>query len=626
VSDYCEKSARYIDAVLSGRFITNRWTKLACKRQQDDLAKQDQEFWKYFFSEDAANDVCDFLECLTHVKGKMGGQPFHLEDWECFIVCTLFGWKQKSNPSLRRYRRSFLEMGKGNGKSFISSGLALYMLAADSEPGSEVLCVARSKDQSKVVFDTTREIARANPQLCSLFDIKPLQDTVTHGTSCTMRAATNQSKSLAGTLPHFIVADETWAWPKVELLEECERAVDKRDNSMLSTITHAAAGTGSVGYQQHETACAILSGELVDERTFVCVWSSEGYAWTDAAALIAANPCLGVSVYEDTLTEARDRAVKVPALQVSFRAKNLCEWIGSDITWIDPMKLDACREKNLCMEDFKFWKKGEPNVEADGALRPFTVGLDLSKRMDLCAVVYLTMAYRENAEHYFAFGEYFLPEETLANSPIAKYRSLAASGNIQSMPGPTNDLEQIQRGVLSKFKRYLGYGAVENPDGYNFVLASYDAWQAQQMQGNLEKAGLPSVPFEKTSKYYSPTMEFFAALVAEGRFHFPYEDGFLLWCFQNIVCHYDRNNNVFPNRASDDRKIDGAISLLYALRAAMTNGGDIMRVTKQSCPMMFFFDDGIAPKIPDGKGGLKDVPGPKEERHDASHPADREMM
>jgi phage terminase large subunit-like protein len=603
---YNEKAARYIDDVLSGKLVTNRWTKLACQRQRDDLAKQEQESWPYFYDENAAQDVCAFLEILTHVKGKFGGQPFVLEDFQCFIVCAAFGWKRKDNPKLRRYRRLFVEMGKANGKSFLSSGLGLFMLAADSEPGSEILCVARSKDQAKVVFDSSREIARANPQLCDLFDIQPLQETITHGTSCVMRPATNQSKSLAGTLPHFIVADETWAWPKVELLEECERAIDKRDSSMLSTITHGAAGTGSVGYQQHETACAILSGELVDERTFACIWSAEGFLWTSDDALKAANPNLGVSVYEDTLKEARDRAVKVPALQVSFRAKNLCEWIGSDITWLDPDKLAACREKNLCMEDFKFWRTDEPNITSADERRPFVVGLDLSKRMDLCAVVYLTMAYRAGVEHYCAFGEYFLPEETPANSPIAKYRSLAAAGNIQSMPGPTNDLEMIQRIVLSKYRHLLGYGAVDNPDGYNFIFASYDSWQAQQMQGNLERAGIPSIPFEKTTKYYSPTMEYFAALVAEGRFHFPYDDNFLLWCFQNVVCHYDRNQNLFPNRAADDRKIDGAISCLYALRAAMSNGGDVMRPVKQSCPVAYIMgDNSVMQPAPDGSGNVQ---------------------
>ena len=58
---YVQKANRYIDDVLSGKLVTNRWTKLACQRQLDDLAKQEQENWPYFFDENAAQDVCSFL-------------------------------------------------------------------------------------------------------------------------------------------------------------------------------------------------------------------------------------------------------------------------------------------------------------------------------------------------------------------------------------------------------------------------------------------------------------------------------------------------------------------------------------------------------------------------------------
>jgi phage terminase large subunit-like protein len=599
--DHVALANQYIADVLDGKIITNRWVKLACQRQRDDLARTD---FPYFFDPQAATDVCSFLEVLTHVKGRLGGLPFILEPFQCFIVCTLFGWKRKDQPHLRRFRRSFTQMGKANGKSFISSGLAAYMLACDGEPGSEVLCVARAKNQAQVVFDTTREILRANPKVCELFDIRPLTEMIMHGTTCTMRPATNQSKSLAGTLPHFIVADETWSWASVELLEECERAIDKRDNSMLSTITHAASDLSSVGHQQYETACAVLTGELVDERSFSCMWSSEGYPWTSDEAIQAANPCLGISVYEDTLKEARDRAIKVPALQVAYRAKNLCEWIGSDITWLDPEKLAACREKNLKMADYRLWHCGEPGVDAPDRLRPFTVGLDLSKRTDLCCVCYVTMAYRDGKEHFFAWVDSYLPEATIANSPIAKYRTLAACGNIISMPGPTNDLDEIQRQVLAKYRRRLGYGAVENPNGFNIVMAAYDSWQANQMAGNLERAGISSIPFEKTAKYYSPTMEWLAALILEGRFHFPAESHALLWAFSNIVVHRDRNENIFPNKPDPDRKIDPAISCLYALRAAMSKEGNIMRIDDQGCPRVsFIFEDGSS-RSTDARGNL----------------------
>ena len=142
--DYCAAANQYIEDVLSGTVIAGKWTRLACQRQRDDLTRA----WEFFFDPEAANDVCGFLELLQHVKGEHGGETLVLQPWQCFYVTTVFGWKQKANGR-RRFRRSLLFCGKGQGKSFLSSGLGLYMLAADGEAGAEVVCAARATDQGR---------------------------------------------------------------------------------------------------------------------------------------------------------------------------------------------------------------------------------------------------------------------------------------------------------------------------------------------------------------------------------------------------------------------------------------------------------------------------------------------
>jgi phage terminase large subunit-like protein len=100
LKDYVAKANQYVDDVLAGRIIACKWVKLACQRQRDDLAKT----WEYYFDSEAANDVCSFLELLTHVKGEHGGETLVLENWQCFYMTTVFGWKQKANGR-RRFRR-----------------------------------------------------------------------------------------------------------------------------------------------------------------------------------------------------------------------------------------------------------------------------------------------------------------------------------------------------------------------------------------------------------------------------------------------------------------------------------------------------------------------------------------
>jgi phage terminase large subunit-like protein len=606
LKDYVAKANQYVDDVLAGHIIACKWVKLACQRQRDDLAKT----WEYYFDPEAANDVCSFLELLTHVKGEHGGETLVLENWQCFYVTTVFGWKQKANGR-RRFRRSILFCGKGQGKSFLSSGLGIYMLAADGEAGAEVVCAARATDQARLVFDTARDLLRANPRLCDAFGIHVLQHTIIQKSSASvMKPVSAQGKSLAGKIPHFASCDETWSHRDREVVDEMERGTDKRVNSLLSTISHAGENLSCVGFEQYTSSQKILTGEHKDERTFCILYSADGFDWKSEDALWASNPNLGVSVYVDTLREAQQRAISIPSLQSSFRSHNLCEWISADMQWVETNKLAACRQRGIKMEQFKYWHVGEhPGVTQPNMLRPFVVGLDLASRQDLAATIFCTKGFLEGVEHYYLFSKFYLPGETVQASPISQYKGWANRGLLTTHAGPSNDYAAIEGDILALYRRHLGYGAISNEDGFSFKGVAYDNWQAQQMSGNLEKAGITTVPFPKNAKTYSPVMDFFTSLALAGRIHFGYDDEVLMWCFSNVVAHRDNNDNLFPNRANKDplRKIDGAIAALYALRLAMVPEM-LAPPTVDDVKVTFLYEDGTVKES--SRDGLVQTHGP----------------
>ncbi len=47
------------------------------------------------------------------------------------------------------------------------SGLGLYMLAGDKEPGAEVYCAAVDRDQASIVFNEAANMVEASPHLSS---------------------------------------------------------------------------------------------------------------------------------------------------------------------------------------------------------------------------------------------------------------------------------------------------------------------------------------------------------------------------------------------------------------------------------------------------------------------------
>lgn len=614
MKDYVTKANAYIEDVLSGRIVTCEWTKRACSRQRDDLTRQGQESWPYVFDPDAANTVCAFLELTVHVKGEKGGQRLRLEPWQAFAITSTFGWKLKSNPRLRRFRRFFLECGKNQGKSFLSSGCGIFMLAADDEPGAEIVCGARAADQARLVFDVARDILRASPSLCESFGLTVLQHSIVQKSSNSkMFPVSAQGKTLAGKSAHYASIDELWSHASRTIFDEAELAVNKRSNSLLSSIGHAGENLSSVGYEQHVAATKILSGEHKDERTFCVIYSAEGFDWRSDDALRAANPNLGVSVYEDTLKEARDRAINLPALQSAFKSHCLCLWEGADSAWIETSKFAACREKNLKMEDFKYWHLGEhPGVTQPNQLRPFVLGIDLASRQDLASVTYFTTGFVDGVQNWYVFGKYYLPGDTVASSPISQYRGWAARGLLTSHPGPSNDYNLIEADILDLYRQHLGYGAVKNEDGYKLVACAFDEWQADQLKSTLESAGIKTVPFKKNAKSYSPVMDWVQSLVLQGRLHFPWSDDILLWCCNNVACHRDNNDNLFPLKAGKDplRKIDALISLLYAARCAMADGGMLLAPPENDGVKITFImaDDTVKQTGPDGKLVTLEVP------------------
>ena len=87
-----------------------------------------------------------FEELLVHTKGKYARQRFKLSPFQRQqIILPLFG-HQMLDPDydewVRLYTMAWLEMGRGNGKSELLAGVALYLTGADDEEGAEVYGVA----------------------------------------------------------------------------------------------------------------------------------------------------------------------------------------------------------------------------------------------------------------------------------------------------------------------------------------------------------------------------------------------------------------------------------------------------------------------------------------------------
>src|SRR5687767_12594517 len=157
-----DRSSSYAQAVVAGEVIAGPHVRNACRRHLDDLQKGADR--GLVFDLEQADRVFEFFEDYLRLsEGQFDGKPFELHSSQAFILGSLFGWLRADGT--RRFRRAYIEQGKGNGKSPLAAGIGLYGLIADGEAGAQVYAAAAKKEQSGILFADAVKMVRASPAL-----------------------------------------------------------------------------------------------------------------------------------------------------------------------------------------------------------------------------------------------------------------------------------------------------------------------------------------------------------------------------------------------------------------------------------------------------------------------------
>ncbi len=167
------RAEKYIDAVVAGKLVTSKKVRMACERHKRDLA--DGHLRNLKFEHKEADRIIAFIETFCHhSQGEWAGQLVKLEPWQCAMLHILYGWRWV-DTGYRRFKYAYVELAKGNGKSFLASAIALYELIASGEPGAEVYSVATKKDQARIVFSEAERMVAASPSLKKRIKFLPRQ-------------------------------------------------------------------------------------------------------------------------------------------------------------------------------------------------------------------------------------------------------------------------------------------------------------------------------------------------------------------------------------------------------------------------------------------------------------------
>ena len=542
---YVEAAQRYMTAVASGAVPACKWTKLAIERQRQDLQRPLSADWPYVFDPELAERPCRFIELLPHIKGKWAreGRLIELEDWQCFILTTVFGWVHHETR-LRRFREGYVEVPRKNAKSTLSSGLALYMLSADGEQGAEVYSAATTRDQARIVFDDSKAMADRVPDLRTYLGVVVLQHSITvAATSSKYTPLAAEGSTLDGLNVHFAVIDELHAHKTRAVYDVIDTARGAREQSLLWNITTAGTDRSGICYERRTHATKVLDGVITDPALFGIIYTIDD---TDdpfqPSSWAKANPNWGKSVLEDDMVAAARKAEAMPSSLANFLTKRLNVWVNGESAWMDMRAWERCAQPGLILDDVP-----------EGT--PVWMGLDLAQKRDFAALV----AVFQQDGKWHVCTRLYLNELAVQESGNAHLSGWARQGYVQVTDGDITDFE-----VVAEDMRAICRKCDVQEIAFDPALSMYFATK-------LIEEGLPLVEITQRALFFTPPLIQVENLVHERKLVHD-ANPVMNWMVSNLVVKVSKFNELrAPTKERPENKIDGPIAMLMALGRAMAN-------------------------------------------------------
>lgn len=543
-ADSVGRAMAYARGVVDGTISANRFVRLACQRQLDDLERFTGPGSVFYFDADAAERVCFIIQHFPHIKGIWARtrQRIELEDWQCFIVATVFGWKYTATDT-RRFRVSYVEVPRKNAKSTLTAAVGLYLMACDDEPGAHVVSAAAAREQAKIVFADAQHMARREQGFRDKFGVEVLAHVIVQpGTASKFEALSAEYSNLDGLNLHGALIDELHAHPNRMLWDVLETATGSRAQPLIWAVTTAGVNRHSVCYDQRNHLIDILQGTVEDDVYFGMIYTPDDGddPWAEET-WIKVNPNYGISIYPESLRTEAKRAMVMPSMQPGFLTKHLDVWVNAATAWLPSGAWEKCADSVLDIEDFR--------------RESCYVGIDLALRSDIAAIV-IAFPPTPLRDWWAVFGRFYLPLDTVTRPDNAHYQGWETAGHLIATEGVVTDFHQILADL------------VEIGRDHDVVEIAYDPFDAGPLVNDMEREDIkPCVEVRQTAPNMSPAMVELEGLVLSQKIRHT-GDPVLAWMFGNVKVKR-QGDLMKPVKDSDEKKIDGVVALLMCIHRQM---------------------------------------------------------
>lgn len=544
------------------------------------------------YSEDEVALVRDFFSLLVFGQNEWAGQPFVLSAWEEEAIRQFYGVQaQDEDGAWSRYRRYlYEEIPKKNGKSEFAAGLGLYHLIADGEARPQVGIFAADKTNADIIYQCAKYMvehtALGQPEHDPLVWCRDSVREIRSRDGGVMKVYSSDASTKHGFSFSAIIIDELHAQPNRRLWDVLTAGSDAaRRQQAVIVLTTAGDDPDrrSIGWEIHEKCRRLLAWrrgeperELDSDLPEWCpimfgvgILTGDDPDRIDALDIYdeklwyACNPGLGHNLrLSDFRREAR-AARQSEAAERLFRWLRLNQWIAvKSVGWVPVTIYDKTQFNRPEWAGMNVLARRRAVREYLRGKRCFG-GLDLSKSTDLTALV-LLFPPQEGLETWVALFWGWVPLDDLEARETrdgVPYGDWLRADFLQGCEGDIIDYDAVEQTI---------WQAAEEFDLACLGLDPAMSWTLSQrlMQSTAEHEAIQVVEIRQNMTGMSPATKQLELLLRKGMMLHEHNTA-ARWCFGNVRCATDGNENMKPMKNRSVGRIDIAVAWIIAMAAAM---------------------------------------------------------
>lgn len=535
------KALKYANDVVNDIELTTSEVKTQCKWFLEDLEKQKQEEFEFYFDEEKLKIIEGVLSLMNFATGiNVVGKPIveGIENFQAYFIANIFGWRVKVDNLKFRYKDVTLFIPRKNSKTFLCA-LIIILLMLTEEYYSEFYSICLDRELAGETKKAISQILDSSPHLSKRFKVPTTLSgkVICNVTKSFYQPRTAEANRNNAIRPSAFVADEIGAFKDYKNINAMKSGQLSVKNPLVFKLTTAYAEDRSIMLDELDYIKKVYAGLVTDSRMFALLYyAPKEHLWDDTG-LYMSNP-LRVSENYDEIKESRRKAIEKPKEQEEFLTKHMNHFVPTN--------------SGEAFVDINDVRKGKLE-HIDWTGRDVWVGLDLAMTNDNCSYSMVTI---ENDEIY-ADSYAYIPADRIvekSRNERINYNDFIDEGKCIKCGDLVVDYKVIEDAILY----------IEEKHNVRVRGIGYDRYNCLSTAQKLEAEGYICVEVKQHSSVLHPATKFLEERILNGQFH--YEHNTLLEInFQNARCVYDTNLNKYVNKKKSNGKIDMVVSIINGI-------------------------------------------------------------